>query len=92
MLVFNPKAPGRSVPLQRNHVFPALHGKVVGFIDNSKPNFSDLADDIAELLISNYGVASTIKYSKRGPSIPAAASVIADFSRQCDLVITGSGD
>ena len=28
----------------------ALAGKVVGFIDNSKPNFSHLADDLAALL------------------------------------------
>ena len=27
-----------------------LQGKVVGFIDNSKPNFNFLADDLTELL------------------------------------------
>jgi hypothetical protein len=92
MLVFNPSAPGRSVPLQTRRVLTSLTGKVVGFIDNSKQNFKYLADDIAERLVSQYGVASTVISSKRGPSIAATDSVIADMARQCDLVITGSGD
>jgi hypothetical protein len=92
MRVHNPSAPARAVAVQQPHRLIELSGKVVGFIDNAKPNFSDLADDIAEQLTRHYGVASTMRYRKRGPSIPAADEVIADFSEQCDLVITGSGD
>ena len=92
MLVFNPAAPGRSMPHQPGHVFPSLPGKIVGFIDNSKPNFKLLADEIAEGLKNKYGVHSTLMHSKRGPSIPAAQSVIDDLARRCDLVIAGSGN
>jgi hypothetical protein len=69
-----------------------LQGKVVGFIDNSKPNFSFLADDLAELLQSRYGVARVLRHRKRAASVPAASTVIDDFARDCDLVVAGSGD
>jgi hypothetical protein len=70
----------------------ALAGKVVGFIDNSKPNFEHLVADLGELLVARYGVARVLVHRKRAASVPAAPAVIADFARQCDLVIAGSGD
>ena len=69
-----------------------LSGKVIGFIDNSKPNFAQLADDIAELLTVRHGVARVLRHRKRASSVPAAAEVLDDFARDCDLVIAGSGD
>ena len=69
-----------------------LRGKVVGFIDNSKPNFNYLVDDVAELLMAKHGVASVVKHRKLSASVPASDDAIADLQRQCDLVITGSGD
>jgi len=69
-----------------------LTGKVVGFIDNSKPNFDHLVSDLAELLTSRYGVARVLTHRKRAASVPAANELLDDFARQCDLVIAGSGD
>ena len=77
------------------HIFQPLEtlkGKVVGFIDNSKPNFSYLVDDLAQLLMARHGVAAVIRHRKLSASIPAPDAAIADVTRQCDLVITGSGD
>ena len=48
----------------------ALAGKVVGFIDNSKPNFAELADDLAALLTAQHGVARVVRHRKRAASIP----------------------
>jgi len=70
----------------------SLRGKVVGFIDNSKPNFQLLADDLSELLMTRYGAASVVRHRKRSASIPAPDTVLADIAEKCDLVITGSGD
>ncbi len=69
-----------------------LAGKVVGFIDNAKPNFGLFADDLGELLMSKYGVARVIKHRKPSASVPAKPEVIAQLSAECDVVITGSGD
>jgi len=69
-----------------------LQGKVVGFIDNNKPNFNLLAADIGALLIARYGVRAVLVRQKPSASVPAAAAIIDELARKCDLVIAGSGD
>ena len=91
-LIVNPAAAARSAVSNLRLALDGLHGKVVGFIDNVKPNFHFLVDDLAELLVAKYGVASVVKHRKRTASIPAPEAIVADIVRQCDLVITGSGD
>lgn len=90
--VFDPTAPSENQPRELQRTLDGLAGKVVGFIDNTKPNFNYLVDDLADLLVSKYGVSSVIKRSKRVSSIPAPDALIKELSEQCDLVITGSGD
>ena len=61
--ILDPAAPAGIAAAQR--VFKpleTLQGKVVGFIDNSKPNFNFLADDLTELLKSKYGVARAVRH------------------------------
>ena len=91
-LILDPTAPGGSAPRHGRKALDDLKGKVVGFIDNAKPNFDHLVDDLAELLVSRYGVASVVKHRKRSASVPAPQAVYADVKEKCDLVITGSGD
>jgi hypothetical protein len=94
VMLFDPTAPRggsaqpAAVPVKR----AVLAGAVIGFIDNAKPNFNHLVDDLAELLVSRYGAAKVIKRRKSSASIPADASVIAELSGECDVVIAGSGD
>ena len=92
VLLYDPTAPRHESPSQVQQAMTGLAGKVVGFIDNAKPNFNHLVDDIAELLISRYGVSRVLKRQKRSASVPAPDDVISEFAGQCDLVITGSGD
>ncbi len=90
--IFDPTAPSADEPQQLPRALDGLAGKVVGFIDNRKPNFNHLVDDIAELLIGEYGVTSVIKRNTRATAMPAPDAVLKDLSAHCDLVITGSGD
>jgi hypothetical protein len=69
-----------------------LEGAVVGFIDNAKPNFNHLADDLGELLVARYGVARVVKRRKRSASVPAPEEMLREITGECDVVITGSGD
>ncbi len=92
VLLFDPTAPRREGGRQVGYILDGLAGKVVGFIDNAKPNFDHLVDDLAELLISKYGVKQVIKRRKRAASVAAPESVYTELAGQCDLVITGSGD
>lgn len=70
----------------------SLSGKVVGFIDNTKPNFNHLIDDLADVMVADYGVKQVLKRGKRVQSIPAPEAVLAELEAEADVVITGSGD
>ncbi|MEO8442216.1 MAG: hypothetical protein ABI547_06985 [Betaproteobacteria bacterium] len=92
VLLYDPTAPRMERPEQAEQLLAGLAGKVVGFIDNAKPNFNHLVDDLADLLTSRHGVKRVLKRQKRSASVPAPDEVIKEFAAQCDLVITGSGD
>ena len=93
LVILDPVAPrGQGNPTHAYQPLDTLAGKVIGFIDNSKPNFQHLADDIAERLREEHGAAEVIRHRKRSASIPATEEVLADIGARCDLVITGSGD
>ncbi len=92
VLLYDPTAPRREDSHTVRRILSGVAGKVVGFVDNAKPNFDHLVDDLAELLVSKYGVSRIVKRRKRSASVPAPDAMIAELTQQCDLVITGSGD
>ena len=92
ILIHNPRAPVSQGSGLKASVLDHLAGKVVGFIDNTKPNFNHLMDDLAVTLLEDYQVRSVIKRGKRVQSIPAPSAVVDELVAECDLVITGSGD
>ena len=92
VLLFDPTAPRREGGQQVRRALDGLAGAVVGFIDNAKPNFDHLVDDLSELLVSRYGVRQVIKRRKRAASVGAPEAMYEELAGQCDLVITGSGD
>ena len=92
MQVYDPTAPAPAALKDMQRTVGDLAGKTIGFIDNAKPNFNFLVDDIAELLLARHGVKAVVKRAKRSASVAAAPEMIDDIARECDLVITGSGD
>ena len=90
--LFDPTAPRRETARPEQRTLAGLEGAVVGFIDNAKPNFNHLVDDLADLLSKNYGVRSVVKRRKRSASVPVPEEMLREITSQCDLVITGSGD
>ena len=68
-----------------------LQGKVVGFIDNAKPNFQYLVEDLETQLKARYGVKAVKKHRKPG-QVPVKPEILKQFVEECDAVITGSGD
>jgi hypothetical protein len=91
-VILDPAAPSGTGVQRPWKALDTLQGKVVAFIDNSKPNFIHLAADLGELLVKHHGVARVIHHRKRAASVPALESVYADIEANVDLVITGSGD
>ena len=92
VLLYDPTAPRRDGPAGKGRMLDSLSGKVVGFIDNAKPNFNHLVDDLAELLVANYGVKGVVKRRKRSASVPAPDEIVRELASECDVVIAGSGD
>jgi hypothetical protein len=92
LTLYDPTAPRRVAASSAHEPLKTLRGAVVGFIDNAKPNFNHLVDDLAEALVSRHGVARVIKRRKRSASVPAPDEYVDELVRECDLVITGSGD
>ena len=92
VLLYDPTAPRGEEPGEAVRKLTSLAGKAVGFIDNAKPNFNHLVDDLADLLVANYGVRHIIKRRKRSASVPAPDEVVRELADLCDLVIAGSGD
>ncbi len=90
--LLDPAAPAAGGAQARQKSLESLRGCTVGFIDNSKPNFNYLVDDLADLLIGEYGVRAVVKRAKRTASIGAEPAVIDELAAQCDLIIAGSGD
>ncbi len=92
--LYDPTAPPQAAGAQAQvPIQPVqLNGATVGFIDNAKPNFSILVDDLTELLTSQYGVKRVITRRKTSASIPATPDDIHALASECDVVITGSGD
>jgi len=91
-VILDPSAPPQSAQSGAAWTLDRLEGKVVGFIDNAKPNFNHLVDAIEALLTTRHGVERVVKVRKRAASIPADSAAIDALSAECDLVITGSGD
>lgn len=92
VLVYEPVAPCLTQPSLSRQSLDRLDGKVIGFIDNSKPNFNLLVEDLAQILVEKHGVKSVIKRRKRSASQGAPEAVMNELAEQADAIITGSGD
>lgn len=92
VLLYDPTAPRQDAMPAKQLKLDALAGKTVGFIDNAKPNFDHLVDDLGRLFMEQYGVARVVKRRKSSASIPVAPDVVNELAAQCDLIVTGSGD
>jgi len=68
--VYDPVAPCLTAPHASRRSLDRLAGKVIGFIDNSKPNFNFLVDDLSELLVSRYGVDDLLGLIEDPPYLP----------------------
>jgi hypothetical protein len=89
--LYNPVAPIDTPEATLLAGLESLQGKVVGFIDNAKPNFQLLVEDLSEQLTKHYGVKKVITHRKPG-QVPVKPEVLAQMVSECDAVITGSGD
>ena len=91
-LVYEPIAPCLAQAQKNRHSLDKLAGKVIGFIDNSKPNFIYLAEDLSRLLIEKHGAKGVVMRRKRSASQGLSEALMNELVEQTDAIITGSGD
>ena len=89
--VYCPLAAPASSAQPLGDALDSLQGKTIGFIDNAKPNFEYLVDDLGAHLIGQFGVKAVRKHRKRG-QVPVDPDALRDLVAECDAIITGSGD
>ncbi|MFH1485194.1 MAG: hypothetical protein ABIH46_03905 [Chloroflexota bacterium] len=80
---------------KRREVSPrldSLANKVVGFLDNTKPNADILLSDVAELLAKKQHLSNTIQVRKELVIKTAGPQIFDMLSERCNAVITASGD
>ena len=92
ILVYEPVAPCLTQPRPSRQPLGSLAGKVIGFIDNSKPNLNFFVEDLSQALLEKHGVKGVIKRRKRSASQGAPEAVLNELVEQADAIITGSGD
>jgi hypothetical protein len=72
---------------------PDLAGARVGLLENTKQNAALLLDEVGRLLVADHGAAAvTLVRTKTAFALPAPDELVAEYARECDVVITGVGD
>lgn len=92
LFVYDPIAPCLTPPANVRRSLDGMAGKVIGFVDNSKPNFNFLVEDLSQLLVEQYGVKQVVTRRKRSASQGLSEIDMNELIGQVDAVITGSGD
>jgi hypothetical protein len=94
MIVLSPEGKART-SAQRVPALPRfsdLNGKVIGLLDNSKPNNDMLQARFEELLRQNYNIAGVVRRRKLTAQQGAPRAYFDELAAQSDFVISGLGD
>lgn len=94
MIVLSPEgeAPVASAKVGDLPRFGDLRGKILGVLDNSKPNTDKLAERFAELLKERYGLAGVVARRKLTAQQGAPEEYLDQLAAQTDFVLSGLGD
>ena len=92
LLVLDPTTKPEPVEALMNPRPATLKGKVLGILDNSKPNADKILDMLAKSLAERFSLSGVVKKRKLIPSRGAPDEILDEMAKQCDFVVTGVGD
>jgi hypothetical protein len=92
ILVLDPTAKANVSEKEMAPRVDTLEGKVVGFLDNSKPNSNLFQERIEEVLSDRFNFKEVVRRRKPDAASGASQSLIDELAEKCDLVINGVGD
>jgi len=90
--ILDPTVEPRRQPLTFVARPDSLKGKRVGLVENTKYNSDKLLVKIGEILVKDYGAASTKMWRKHNAGVPAHDEIIDEARRGVDVVVAGVGD
>lgn len=73
------------------HILATLKGARLGLLEIPFVNSDAVLEAISGILQDRYGAISTFSYQKNPITAPTEQSVLDEFSRECDLVISAFG-
>jgi hypothetical protein len=85
-----PEGRVRTLPISPAPRLGELKGKVIGFMQNGKPNADILLSRLANLLQKKYGLMGIRSKAKPRPTEPAA--FIEELANECQGVVNAIGD
>ena len=94
MIVLSPEGKTKTSAARVTAVprFADLSGKVVGLLDNSKPNADKLGERFAELLRERLDVAKVVRRRKITAQQGAPKEYLDELAAQTDFILSGLGD
>lgn len=90
--VLEPVAETKTIRREVTPRLDSLDGKIVGFLDNTKPNAATLLSAVADLLTKKHHLANTIQTRKELVIKTAGPQIFDMLTERCDAVVTASGD
>lgn len=85
-----PEGRVRALPIAPPPRLGELKGKVIGFLENGKPNADILLSRVADLLRGKYGLVKTLNRAK--PRVTEPAGFIDELAGECQGVVNAIGD
>lgn len=70
----------------------SLEGSSLGLLANGKHNADTLLEMVREVLADRFDFRNVVSADKGNASRPSPKKLLLDMARDCDVVITASGD
>lgn len=92
MTVLDPTAETVMVPADLAPRPSSLATQRIGLLANGKANSEELLQAVLGQLAKNYDFATVATRNKGDASRPAPPEILEELKRECDVVITATGD
>lgn len=92
MKIIVPEAPTPAAQMPQAHRARKGAGLRLGLLDNSKSNADHLFNFLVDGIRASMSIASIVSLRKPLPSVAADPSVIEQFAREADVVVSAMAD
>jgi hypothetical protein len=69
-----------------------FHGLTIGILDNTKQHAREMMELVAEKINERAGGIRVVHRQKQNAAVPAVEADYVWLAKECDVVLTGSGD